>query len=274
MALTTIADLTNESPEMILYYTSLARRLKGDYDEFIRNDDDDASFEVQFRSSIHRAEGAHASEISLDGCPRQVVYSMIGVEKQQKIDPFWKKRFRVGHAIHAMLQNDFERMSEKTGGLLSYEAEVPISPQWQEVAKRLGIHSHCDGVFSFREKPAGPVVLRVATEIKTDSPKEFENRKEPSRFHLDQGTIYMACLDIPLLWFVYYNKGNQNMVPSSEPFLIRFDHRRWQKLQAIIKERWEDAEALRLPDRKEGIKCCFCSYAHFCKPAYLVQKEK
>lgn len=275
MPLTTISDLEREPPDQVAMYTMLAQDLKIMYEAFIEHDDESVSFPAGWGGSASRAHGLHASELSTDGCQRWTVYSLMGAEKQQKVDSFWKKRFRIGHMIHAMLQNDFARMAAATGGTVTFEPEVAISPKLQEgVAKKYGVHSHCDGVFSIREVADGPVVLRVGVEVKSESPDEFKEIKEPKPYHKDQALIYMKCLDLPLIWFVYYNKGNQNIVPSIPPYLMTFDHRRWAEIEDTIIARRADAAEQRLPERKEGIKCEFCPYGHICRPDYLAKKAK
>lgn len=275
MPLVTIEDLEKEPPDQVAMYTLLAQDLKGMYDAFVENDEENVTFQAGWGGASSRAAGLHASELSLDGCQRSTVYSLMGAEKQQRIDAFWKKRFQMGHMVHALLQNGFERMAAATNGTVTFEPEVKIAPILQDgVTKKYGINSHCDGIFTIREHAAGPPVLRIGVEIKSESPDEFKEIKEPKPFHKDQALIYMKCLDLPLLWFVYFNKGNQNMVPSAPPYLMTFNHRRWAAIEQTIVERIADAAANNLPERKEGIKCEFCPYGHICQPEYLRRKVK
>lgn len=258
MQLLTIGDLDNLEANLPL--VEMFKGLSGDYDRFLDN----------YEEKGNRAPGIHASEIS--GCERKAVYSILGEQRVKNIPARWRKRFDVGHAVHDMLQTHFERMARASGGRFSFEREVRISPKLQPVAAMWEIVSSCDGVFTFYDESGNPIA-RCVLEIKTSSPGEFEKLKGPQPDHIEQAHVYMACLDIPYTWFLYTNKGNQNITGSNNPaFLIPFDYAVWAKLEEKFARMLEAAATQTLPDRLESIVCEFCSYRELCQPGFLKKR--
>lgn len=249
-----IADLSGPE-EVVRDFIDRASTISMLYDDSVEADQGDAH---------KRAPGIHASEISQ--CVRKVVYSIQGSEKQVRIAKAWRQRFQVGKAIHAMIQADMHAMARASGGKIRFEDEVAIGPAHQQIAEELNIHSSADGVFSFYDDPLGPVVLRVGLEIKTESPDGYAKLTEPKEEHLDQAHVYMKCLDLPLFYFMYINKGNQNNTPSIHPFLVKFDPNRWAALERRCRKALQMARDGVVPEREEGIHCSFCPYAHTCGP--------
>ena len=231
MGLVTIADLHNQPSDIVAKYTAWASDIGEMYEKFILEDDEDVAFVAGWHGAKGRSSGIHASEMS-GKCRRPVWYSLTGVQRQDaKIDPFWKKRFRIGHMYHAMVQDDLRRMCEKSGGLMSFEREVKINPSLQAIAAQYDIQSSSDGIITFRDFPWGPAVMRIGLEIKTESPDQFKELKTVKEQHQRQTCVYMRCLDVPLLWTMYINKGNQNIVPSKPPYLFTFDFRLWGEIE-------------------------------------------
>lgn len=273
MPLNTIEDLVSESNENIALLTAWASDLSDMYEDFVKKDEDDVSFTAGWHSAKGRSDGIHASELS-GGCRRPVYYSLTQVKRVEKeLDPFWKKRFRVGHLYHALLQEDLRRMCEKSGGLLRFDREVRIDPSLQAVSKEYNIKSSCDGVISFHDHPYGPAMLRVAIEIKTESPDQFKDLKEPKPEHRRQTCVYMKCLNTPLCWTFYINKGNQNIKPSKHPFLFHFDHDLWRTIETETRDVIRLATIQEVPPRKESIVCEFCGYSEICQPPSLFKKK-
>lgn len=267
MPLVTIADLNDqaEAREKI----ELAKQLSFLYDEYVNSEEDDSNL---------REPGIHASEFS--SCLRKVTYSLLGYDSKPAIIKFWRQRFKVGHAIHDMIQKDFEKLARRTRGyayraaknrgwIVEFERETKIAGPLQVVAQELNINGHCDGIFTFREHPLGPPILRVGAEIKTESPAEYEKLKEPKTEHVDQAHIYMAALDLPLMWFFYFSKGTQNNTKSEAPYLIPFDPERWAKIEERCQLANGMAKRKELGPRQESIVCQFCGYAWHCQPAFL-----
>lgn len=275
MKLTTINDLITLPADELLHFFRMAEGVLDMYEEFIRQDERDVHFIAGWHGAGARSAGIHASELSGD-CLRAVCYSIQGETRNDgNLDPFWKKRFRVGHTYHALVQDDFRRMCEQSGGMLSCQSEVTISPDLQGIAEEFGISSSCDLALNFHEEPWGPIILRLGIEIKTESGPQFELLKGPKPMHLRQTNVYQRCLDVPLMWTMYHNKSNQNIVPSKHPYLFAFDFDLWEETVARMNTAHHHVRVLnKLPARVEGIGCEFCGYGHICQPEWLQKKQR
>ncbi len=263
MPLLTIADL-NQPEGALAPFLACAAGLSAAYESFLDE-------EIK-QNGKNRPSGIHASEVS--GCPRKVVYSLRGERREPRAPPRWRRRFALGHAIHKMFQDDFERMARRSNFAYSFEPEVPISPEHGQVqAGMWDIHSHCDGVFTVRDGPFGPALVRVALEIKSTSADLVEKMQEPDPEHVEQAHVYMACLNGPRAWILYFNKGNQNYTPSdNRRFLVRFNPAIWGGLEKRFEAAHAHAATGTLPDRVESVVCEFCPFAWTCQPTILVNK--
>lgn len=253
--LTRIKDLS-KSPAELADLLDRATQLSQLYDDYVESDPGDGHL---------RAPGVHASELA--GCERKVLYSVLDTPKEGGLTKNWRQRFALGKAVHKMIQDDFHVMASKSKGLIRFEDEVPISPKHQEIAKELSIYSSADGVFSLLDDPLGPVVLRIGLEIKTEAPDGYSKLTAPYEKHLDQAHVYMRCLDLPLFYFMYINKGNQNNTPSIAPYLVTFDQARWDRLETKARRVLRMVGTDQMPDREEGIECSFCPYKTTCGPS-------
>jgi hypothetical protein len=260
--LTSVSDLSRPAEE-IADLIDQATQLSQLYDDYVELDPGDGHL---------RAPGIHASEIC--GCERKVVYCIQNAPKKGGIRKNWRQRFKFGHAVHDMFQKDFADMAKKSKGRIKFEAEVPVSPKYQAIAAELNIHSSCDGVFTFFDDPILDPVLRIGLEIKTEAPDGYAKLQEPKPEHVEQAHVYMKCLDLPLMYFLYVNKGNQNNTPSIEPFLIRYNPETWATIEARCRKLLKMAADNILPDRKESILCDFCPYAHTCEPNFRKNSGK
>jgi CRISPR/Cas system-associated exonuclease Cas4 (RecB family) len=262
MPLLTIDDLLNGEKSEVETLIAQAAGISPLYERFVAEDQGDGH---------ERAPGIHASEVS--GCQRRLVYSILGEKKQEKIANVWKRRFKIGHAIHAMFQRDFHRMAGREDFRIEFEDEVKINPSVGLYnASKWDIHSSCDGVFVVKDLENNPLI-RVVLEIKSESPDGYEKLKKPKPDHIEQAHVYMACLDVPLTWFLYYNKGNQNYTGSDNPsFFIRYDPAVWARLEQRFEAAHIAAVTKKLPNREEGVLCEFCPYSWTCQPPYLARK--
>ena len=211
-----------------------------------------------------RAPGIHASELS--GCVRRMVYCVNDTPAVSTVNRMWRNRFMMGHAVHDMLQRDFHRWARGTGLRVQFLDEVRIAPGKQHLADLFNIHSSCDGVFSLRDNQDHEW-LRVLLEIKSISDADFAVLREPKLEHIEQAHLYMACLNVPFIWFLYWNKNNQAYTGSHMPgFCIPFDPSVWDGLEQRINQVFHHVGAKTLPDRTEGAICMFCAWAETCRP--------
>lgn len=279
MQLLTNADLSRpeaETAPLIGY----AQKLGELWLEFLKQDVVPYNYEVYDGGEKQREAGIHASEMSK--CMLKLVYAIMGIERRpdaDKTDANMKLRFRTGTAIHAMIQTDFKRMAEwytknnsQFGLALSFESELKVKKELQEVAAAWGLSSSCDGAFTFWRWDGTQWVafLRVGLEIKTSSAKSFEDRKKPESDHMEQTTLYQACLDLPLMWVLYYNKSNSNFTTPYAPWLFKFDKKRWEMdLEMRFAKAHHHAETRQLPERTEGKHCQWCPFSYACQPKVL-----
>lgn len=279
MPLLTIADL-NQPQQNIDQYVTAANSLSQMYFDYIAGKQDEGySYTVEHHGSGGRAAGIHASEIS--NCLKLVVYSILGVQRWSdpgSADVNMLMRFDLGTAVHAMVQNDWNRIALKAGNTLTvgehpncsvvFEDEVRIHPGLGGAAAEWDLHSACDGIFTFYSHLGHPV-LRIGLEIKTESDKQYEKLTQPRGYHKEQTTLYMAALDLPLMWTFYYNKSNSNITTSFPPYLFQFDPRLWEALEMRFAKAHHLASIRQLPQGTEGMYCKWCSYSYDCKPAIL-----
>lgn len=286
MKLTTIEDLRRPR-EQTDHLIKQAQTIADLFDEFIRQDNETYSYKVTDFGESTREVGIHASEMSK--CQRRLVYGIMGIDRRSDssaIDPNMKLRFRTGTAIHAMLQTDFRRMSEwytrshqSSGYAMSFEEELSVKPDLQALAHHWGIHSHCDGCFTFwrwnTNTNEWEAHLRVGVEIKTSSADMFDKRRRPESDHLEQTCLYQACLDLPLMWVLYYNKSNSNFTNPRTPWLFKFDEHLWKnELERRFADSHQKAAAGELPDRVPGIHCRWCPFSYECKPPNLKSNRR
>lgn len=278
MRLVTIEDLRRPA-EQLEALIKQAQGLADLFDEFIRQDSETYSYTVTDHGEATRAVGIHASEMSK--CQRRLVYGIMGTPRKtdpKAIDPNMKLRFRTGTAIHHMLQSDFRRMAawytkryQSQGYALSFTEELSVRPDLQQLAAEWNIHSSCDGCFTFwvwnTYSNTWEPYLRVGVEIKTSSAPTYESRRKPDHDHTEQTCLYQACLDLPLIWVLYYNKSNSNFTTPRAPWLFKFDEHLWKnELEKRFADSHQKASARVLPDRVIGKHCDWCPFAHECKP--------
>ena len=279
MQLLTIADLNRNEDELNPLLVQ-ANKLAELWLEFLRQDSERYDYSVTDFGERQRSPGIHGSEMSK--CLLKVVYSLLGTERRvmsETVDVNMKMRMRLGTAVHAMLQNDFHRMAAwytannyQHGLALSFQDEIPIKKDLQEVAKKWDLSSSCDGAFTFWRWDGAQWVpyLRVGVEIKTSSDKQFVDRKKPDPDHMEQTCMYQAVLDLPLMWVVYYNKSNSNFTTPYAPWLFKFDRHLWEnELQPRFAKAHQHAQTRQLPERTEGMHCQWCPFAWSCGPRIL-----
>ena len=274
MKLTTIADL--QTVQDIRPYLDLVQGLGDHYLRFIEQDLEGYEYTVSAGAERDRKPGIHASEIS--GCARRLVYGISGIERKpdpKATDVNMRMRFRIGTAVHAMLQDDLIRMCKSgpytgpdgTQYTLTFEPETRITSETPGPAADYGVESSSDGVFTFW---LGSLpVLRLLLEIKTSSKDEYDKLTQPKPEHTEQTHLYMACLDIPLTWLWYYNKSNSNFTKPYPPFLFRFSEKLWSGLEARFVLNTHRAERNELPPRTESIACRWCPFGYTCGPTIL-----
>lgn len=270
MPLLSIADLAQPQEYLAMYIERASLLSQMYFDHIVRDQEEAYEYKVEVFGSKTREPGIHASEMSR--CQKLLVYSIMGAERKidvETVDGNMLMRFRLGTAIHAMIQNDWHRIAAKSGGSIRFEDEVRINPSLGGVASVWGIHSSCDGVITFLDQHGQPY-MRVGVEIKSASADDYKDIRQPKTDHKEQTTLYMATLDLPLMWVLYYNKSNSNITTSYPPFLYQFDRQLWeQTLEKRFATAQSHAAAGVLPTGTEGPQCSWCPFSWHCKPAFL-----
>lgn len=273
MRLLTIDDLADPSNDWrpLLDHVSMLRSV---YDTYKKSNRRRRVVEVCMTGDEDRPPGLHASE--LNTCLRQAAYSLNGTKKSadtKNVNVNMLMRFDVGSAVHAILQDDFHRMCMDTNGRLTFSDEVRIDRSTHPLAAEYDVASSTDGIFTFYDESYRPY-LRIGIEIKTMSAKEFDKITEPKSEHVMQATLYQKMLDVPLMWFVYYNKSNSNITMSSMPWVLPFNKNIWNRIESRMQQVHTLVGQDTLPDREEGMHCTWCPYARTCEPAYTVIASK
>lgn len=264
MRLVTISDLTTYAGywHMFLPHVAYLKDLHRYYRSIDRGGRD---INVHISGDDDRPPGLHASELC--SCLRMAYYSLVATPKVPTAAYNMKMRFDLGSCVHALTQSDFHKACELTGGRITFEDEVRINSDTSPIAREYDIQSSADGVFTYWDEQGQPY-LRVGLEIKTMSGPEFDKVKEVQDKHLAQTSVYMRCLDLPLMYYYYYNKSNSNDVPARAPWVVPYDQRIWAAQEARAKQTHEHRRLNVLPDREEGMHCTWCPYAYTCAPAY------
>lgn len=208
----------------------------------------------------HRPPGIHASEVCV--CLRKTYYTLRNAKKVNETPPDLQARFEIGHAFHEMVQRSL-RYAGNVRGDFTFVAEVPTHDT--KLGREYNIQSSCDGIFTWLDSNKKPL-LRIGLEIKTESYSGFKDLRAPKPQHIDQALVYMACLDLPLMYFAYINKNDGAWKPMEAPWLYVFDPVRWKhildRIELVTAAHIEE----RLPSKETGFHCTMCPYKHVCKP--------
>lgn len=139
-----------------------------------------------------------------------------------------------------------------------FEDEVSIDPQTSEVASLYSVTGHCDGIFT-----EVATSIRMGLEIKSASSKSFVSTKLTDNYR-KQATLYMACLGLDYMMFVFVNKDTAKI----ESMLYHFDEEVWEdlkkKLDSIMLKVISGESVERQPNR---VVCLtMCNFYWACKP--------
>ena len=169
------------------------------------------------RSDFKSYPSIHPSEVG--GCPLRIAFGLRGFERRPSLDPDPRMllRFEIGHAIHEIFQSRYELFQ----GRVNFENEVKITPETSEIAEIYSVTGHCDGVFT-----EIATSIRMGLEIKSMSGKSFTGTKLSDHYK-KQATMYMACLDLSHMMFLFVNKDNARV----ESILYKFDDALWKEIQ-------------------------------------------
>lgn len=232
----------------------------------------------------------HASTIHR--CMKYIWYSCNDYvfEAKRNISPESRLIFDHGHALHHMLQTYGKKGA--WGSPLDYQPEAIILPNEQEAIEKRAhilpeaikyrIRSSVDAVLWKYIVPdirgIGDVSIRLIHEYKSIGPGKpkkdgglyggFADLKGPKLEHKQQAMIYSHVFNVPIVVFIYYNKGNDQLIDFPVPYeslTWNYVRSRIDKILAYVEDKtpppWEYTSAIMNPS-----ECTNCDYLHICKP--------
>jgi CRISPR/Cas system-associated exonuclease Cas4 (RecB family) len=226
--------------------------------------------ELRIGDAPRRKHIFHASEIgrltgkTLDkkypmGCGRALYYGYVGAKSENSFDPRLRRIFDNGSGIHLQLQMYMHHYAKKHKKTDKFQDEVGISPENNAMADSYDISAHMDGLWEFTTPT---IHARAGLEIKSINDEGFKATKGAHQEHIIQGTVYQACLDLPLMVFLYYNKNDSSLAE----YVQVFDEDRWNS----IKEKLDYVRGCAMkgtePPQEITFGCRNCKYAAVCKP--------
>lgn len=148
----------------------------------------------------------HPSALGM--CGRFNVYDFTRAPQVRMRDEDDEERFRMGHAVHALVQGaiaDMGRVLAPKGIQFSFEAEKPYNPQTDVLFTDFGVGGTTDGVLEIW-KP-NEWHQRGILEVKSIKDELWKELKGPKDDHMEQAHLYAFRFDCPIMWFWYYNKN-------------------------------------------------------------------
>jgi CRISPR/Cas system-associated exonuclease Cas4 (RecB family) len=216
-----------------------------------------------------RKPGVHPSALGTT-CLLKIYFETVGIEQQVMHEARLLLLFDLGTAAHNMLQ-DFG-LAGAWGE--QYRAEVNIGDT--ALAQELMIEGHADAdnILIVDDIAGAPIFeVGIVHEYKTINNRGFEElRNRPMPKHKMQATIYSACLNRPIVVYLYMNKDNSNI----QDFPIVFEPHIWEamkvKAKAVRDAVWDGTK----PPADVGYHCKECGYNYQCEPyqAALAAKKK
>lgn len=184
-------------------------------------------------------------------------YSYTGAATSSAREPRNRRILDTGHAIHLQLQAYLLACAERNKE--EFDFEVDINPEICEIADRYDLSGHTDGSYRIKDEQDD---IKVGVEIKSINDNGYKDLTKPHREHQTQATIYQACLDLPVMIFLYYNKNDSSIAE----YVQVFDPDLWEAITTKLDHVREYAMKGREPEREVSRSCTYCSYRHICKP--------
>lgn len=194
------------------------------------------------------------------GCARMLYYRYCGEEPHSRIDPRLRRIFDTGSKIHEQLQGYLHKIALASDGAEVFVDEAGFNEENSRVAAEYEIESTTDGIYEVTVSK--PLDLRFGIEIKSMKAEIFQDLSGPLIDNVVQSTIYMACLDLPVMVILYYNKNDSSMAE----FVEVFDDEIWNAVVDKINYVRMHAVNGEPPPREDGYHCKTCRYAHICNP--------
>ena len=190
-------------------------------------------------SPSHNDGWLHPSEMAITTCDRRLAYALQLADKKEKIVPYLRTIFNVGHSVHDVLQ---EAMTAEN---------VPIEILAED--KEAQIHGRTDG--------AGDTFI---VEIKSAAHSSFVKYASsgPSEAHIKQTSVYSTLLKKDEVRFQYFNKNDGNILEVVTPHhQTIYDMMKGRALSVV-----SHVKAGTLPAQiDKRTECKQCPYLEICK---------
>lgn len=182
------------------------------------------------------------------GCLRKNLYILNGELPDSGSEARMRQLLDTGTAVHRQYQDYYANLYKDR-----FEAEVPIGDT--PLAKRWNIVGHADGVIKLDD-------VHFLLEIKTIRTDGFRALKAPEEKHIQQAMIYAACLDLPIVSFLYYNKNDS----YKKVYPVTFRPDAWSEAQTRIATIHAAKRSGELPPKtRDAGECRLCGYRKRCK---------
>ena len=206
-----------------------------------------------------RKPGLHPSAM-YSTCLLKIYFEAIGVPAEVTHEATMLLLFDLGTAWHDKLQS-FGR-----AGVWGERYKEEVAIEDTALAKEFMIVGHADAenILVIDDIPGAPIFeVGLVHEYKTINDKGFGGlHGKPKPQHKQQATIYSACLNRPVVVYLYTNKDNSN----TQDFPIVFDHALWNTM-AQKATRVRDAVLSNTPPPAEiGYHCKECGFRYQCAP--------
>lgn len=217
-------------------------------------------------TEAHDDRRGHFHPSAVGMCARRGVYEYIKTPREFMHSTNEMEIFRMGHAIHALVQNilsDLERVLTPKGIKYRFIPEIPYDKNTDTLFLDFGIGGTCDGLLEL-EGPGWS--QRGVVEIKTSKSELFNKLREPKPDHQMQANLYAFRFDTPIIYYWYYNKD----CSERKVFTRTADTAVLDKAIQRFADQKAHVDAGTLPEREESFYMCpRCEYGHVCKPDTL-----
>lgn len=211
-----------------------------------------------------RKQGIHPSAM-FSTCLLKIYYEAIGVEQQVVHEARDLLIFAVGTAFHDMLQG--YGVAGAWGE--RYVPEIPIGETPLAQALMIEGHADADNILVVDGIAGAPIFeVGIVHEYKSINDNGFQELKgRPKPAHAQQATIYSACLNRPIVVYLYVNKNNSNILDLPVPFQPHL----WDVMQKKAVTVRDAVLTGNPPPGEVGYHCKQCGYMSQC-PVYAQAK--
>lgn len=205
-----------------------------------------------------RYPGFHPSQI-ISPCMLKLYNDIVGISGHQKVEPRLQITFDLGHAVHHM----FQKYGAQGAWGTHYISEAAVNPETSELAEELMVEGHADAdTLMMVDIPESPYLYEVGVvhEYKSINSKNFAKLTRPKPEHQMQALIYSACLNRPVIAYLYLNKDDSNLAD----FPVEFKPDVWGSVQNKIKTVSDGYKNGIAPKGETGYHCQECPYVNSC----------